>query len=203
MKRSTCSSSSSWAVGGVQFAGCTPNPRGRWVTQRPGKLTWRHWRSARSRSAPDSDRDKKFSEVLKGLPERWARDRSHAVSRDPRQTVSRKVRTDGARSVWIWSCIPTARHLEQVVRGSSSITTASTTSWLGLGSSRAGCLPTGEWCGACVLRRNRMGGAIRVPPSRPERVLHPTATRTRCPRRFLAHPTHLIARKLDGVPSGR
>ena len=97
---STCSSSSSWAARRVHFAGCTPNPSGPWVTQQARQLTWTLAERPEPLRFLIRDRDQKFTESFDEVfPERWDRDRSHAVSRAAGERRRGTVRADGSLGV--------------------------------------------------------------------------------------------------------
>ena len=140
----------------VHFAGCTPNPSGPWMTQPARQLTW----TLAERQEPlrflIRDRDQKFSESFDGI------EIVRTPFRAPQANgvAERFVRTVRAECL-DWLLILNGLHLEQVVRvfidhynGHRPHRS------LALVPPAPMRLPAGEWSGACVLRRDRLGGAI-------------------------------------------
>jgi transposase InsO family protein len=146
----------------VRFAGCTPNPTGPWVTQQARQLAW----TLAERREPIRflirDRDQKFTESFDRVFHSDGIEIVRTPFRAPQANgvAERFVRT--VRSECLdWLLILNGQHLEQVVR-------VFLDHYNGHRPHRALALappePTGqaarEWSGACVLRRDRIGGAI-------------------------------------------
>jgi hypothetical protein len=149
----------------VHFAGCTPNPSAPWVTQQARHLTWT------PAERPDSfrflirDRDQKFTDSFDEMF------RSHGLEiiRTPFRTpqangvAERFVRT--VRSECLdWLLILNDQHLERILdvfvehynghrpHRALALTPPRPT--------RPPVAPATEWGGACVQRRDRLGGVV-------------------------------------------
>jgi transposase InsO family protein len=146
----------------VHFAGCTPNPSGPWVAQQVRQLTWTLAERPQRLRFLIRDRDSKFTESFDRVFESEGIEIVRTPFRAPQANgvAERFVRT--VRSECLdWLLIFNRCHLEQVVRvfiahynghrPHRALTLAPP------GPTR---LPAGEWSGACVCRRDRLGGAI-------------------------------------------
>ena len=158
----------------VHFAGYTPIPSGPWVTQQARTLA--------ERQEPIRflirDRDQKFTESFDRVFQSDGIEMVRTPFRAPQANgvAERFVRTVRAECL-DWLLILNGQHLEQVVRvfidhynghrphrGLAQAPPAPVR------------LPAAEWRGACVLRRDRLGGAIHeYTLAALTMFLHPTA----------------------------
>jgi putative transposase len=146
----------------VHFAGCTPNPSGPWVTQQARQLTW----TLAERQEPlrflIRDRDQKFSESFDRVFQSDGIEIVRTPFRAPQANgvAERFVRTVRAECL-DWLLILNGQHLEQVVRVFIDHYNGHRPHRaLALAPPTPVRLPADEWSGACVLRRDRLGGAI-------------------------------------------
>jgi putative transposase len=146
----------------VHFAGCTPNPNGPWVTQQARQLTW----TLAERQEPlrflIRDRDQKFSESFDRIFQSDGIEIVRTPFRAPQANgvAERFVRTARADCL-DWLLILNGQHLEQVVRVFMDHYNGHRPHrGLALAPPAPVRLPAAEWNGACILRRDRLGGAI-------------------------------------------
>ena len=146
----------------VHFAGCTPNPSAPWVTQQARQLTWTLAERQKPLRFLIRDRDQKFSESFDSVFRSDGIEIIRTPFRAPQanDVAERFVRTVRAECL-DWLLILNDEHLEQVVRVFiDHYNSHRPHRGLALAPPEPARLPAGEWSGECVLRRDRLGGAI-------------------------------------------
>jgi transposase InsO family protein len=146
----------------VHLAGCTPNPSGLWVAQQARQLTWTFAARPEPIRFLIRDRDQKFTDSFDGV----FRSEGMEIIRTPFRTpqangvAERFVRT--VRSECLdWLLILSPQHLEHVARVFiDHYNSHRPHRALALTPPQPIRRAVPEWGGACVQRRDRLGGVI-------------------------------------------